>query len=317
MAVAAVPLALWLGIAITACDAGGALAPPVISSTKPVPYHPKTISIYDVALQETAGAQDLANVVASSVLPREVVIGSGEQTNDVTVYIVAVQGDSLVKLAAKYHISLQVIESANEQLGPIGGRNFNLIYPGDRIAIPVGPSSTQPQNFVATRLPIGPTPPNLRIPYKCGSDLNYLEYTQCRKKISHDKSANTQKIAGYWAAEKERLGPAQKSLVEQLQAISPQQGASDPNDVGTAVQMAANSLTQLPGRRVLLISDETSGPPAMSSRELADIHLVLTGVQDPQVETTWKTAAVRANVASVVVLDPALTQLQLPTSVNG
>jgi hypothetical protein len=55
----------------------------------------------------------------------------------------------------------------------------------------------------------------------------------------------------------------------------------------------------------------------MSSGELASIHLVVTGVDDPSLAASWRGTAAAAGAPSAVVLDPALTQLDLVAAVNG
>jgi hypothetical protein len=88
--------------------------------------------------------------------------------------------------------------------------------------------------------------------------------------------------------------------------------------LGGSIQVAANTLDQLAGRRVLLVSEPgDGGPPALQNGELAGIHLVVTGVTDPLAGAGWTMAGKAAGAASAVVLSPALTQLTLAAAVNG
>jgi hypothetical protein len=143
--------------------------------------------------------------------------------------------------------------------------------------------------------------------------------------LANDQSINRERLAAWRAEAARELRPWQESVVAQLQRIAggslasgPGSGAADV-DMAASIRSAATTLAGLAGRRVLLLLGAgRSGPPDLAAwnPSLAGIHLVVAGQSDQVTAAAWKSAAAAAGVA-VTALDPALTQLQLPSVVNG
>jgi hypothetical protein len=281
------------------------------------------LSIYEVTGDEPAGAAQLAAVLQGRVLPSEVVIGSlATSSSSVTIYTVG-RGDSLAAIASAHQLTLSALETANAALGPAGGRSWDLIHPGDRVSIPDSQTSAQAPAFVVKRLPAGPTPPSLLVPPNCPANTTSFRRAECANTARKDRQLNEARKAAWWASEDEHLRPPRSELIRLLQGIAAAPGggvhpALGGAALGGSIQVAANTLDQLAGRRVLLVSEPgDGGPPALQNGELAGIHLVVTGVTDPPAGAGWTMAGKAAGAASAVVLSPALTQLTLAAAVNG
>jgi LysM repeat protein len=294
----------------------------VADSSRQRAYQPPALSIYEVAVDESAGAGQLAAVLQGRVLPSEVVIGSLATASSVTVYTVR-RGDSLADIAAAHQLSLPVLETANAALGPPGGRSWDLIRPGDRVSIPDPQAGVQAPDFVVRRLPPGPSPPSLLVPPTCPTNSTAFLAAECANTARKDRQLNEARKAAWRASEDEHLRPARSELIRVLQGIAEAPGGGVHTGLGGAalggsIQVAANTLDQLSSGRVLLVSEPgDGGPPALQKGLLAGIHLVVTGVTDPSAAAGWTMAGKAAGAASVAVLSPALTQLTLGAAVNG
>src|SRR5207237_9044050 len=84
--------------------------------------------------QMPAELQQLANVIRSSASPNEAVVvmmvAPGTRT-----YVVH-GGDSLSSIAISNGLTLRDIEAANPQFGPVAGRNWSVIHPGEHVTVP-------------------------------------------------------------------------------------------------------------------------------------------------------------------------------------
>ena len=108
-------------------------------------------------------------------------------------------------------------------------------------------------------------------------------------------------------------------MAAQLHAIAGRPLSQGPPDLSASIQAAATTLRGLPGRRVLLVlGSAASGPPqiTMPSGSLKGIQVVVANLPGPAAAGAW-TNWVGAAGASATTLDPALTQLDLASAVNG
>src|ERR1051326_7758763 len=96
--------------------------------------------------------QQLASVIAATARPGEAVAGMLLEPGSGRTYVVQ-KGDSLSSIGAAHGIGLDAIEQANPQLGPLSGRDWKLIHPGETVIIPDG--AAQPPLLVASRAPEG------------------------------------------------------------------------------------------------------------------------------------------------------------------
>jgi LysM repeat protein len=321
--------ALAAALLASACQGDGPFEPPRTASSGKPPrtYAPPTRSIYEATLDEAEGARQLRDVVRDRALPSEVVIGVGVARNaqggpGVTIHLVQ-EGDSLTRIAAAHGVTLGDLESANPALGPSGGRDWNLIHPGERVSIPGSPA-VQLSTFVDSRLPAGPTPPTLLASPTCSdSDTSYVR-KQCQDQATKDAHANDDRVKAWWAATNAQLGTPRADLLRQLDDIAAQVTRNlDPVGPGRsqafsdAVQIAATNLGQLPGPRVLLLAAIDDGErPALQKDELNGIDLVVTGPSTLAAQAWWDAAGRGAGARSVHVLDAIMTQQLLAATVN-
>jgi LysM repeat protein len=304
------------------CQSGAAFGPPPAGATQQSKYHPGTLAIYEVATDSGAGAGQLAQIIRNRVWPSEVVVGAQVETSLSVTYTVR-SGDSLAGIAAAHDVTLAALEATNPALGPTGGHSWNLIHPGDRVSIPGPQAGALRQDFVVRRLPAGLTPPTLLVAPECPTSTTSFVHAQCEDVVRKDAQLDRERVAAWWAAEAKHLGAAQADLVGQLQGMAEgTPGNPAPTVVRgpvlrDSIQIAVNTLDQLAGRRVLVLSGVgDDGPPALQKGELATIHLVVTEVSDPLASASWTSAGAAAGAATIAVLSPALTQLNLATAVN-
>ena len=116
----------------------GAVGPPAANSGTYQP--PPRLSL--VAIVDPSGDQvatelgELTQVVEASVTPSETLVVSTPSRGALATTYLVRKGDSLDSIAGAQGVSLGVLEDANPQLGPIAGRDWNRIYPGDGVTIP-------------------------------------------------------------------------------------------------------------------------------------------------------------------------------------
>src|SRR5207244_2342703 len=209
------------------------------------------------------------------------------------------------------------LEGANPQLGPVVGRNWNRIYPGDRVTIPSHQAAALSGSLVVTRAPRGPAPPALVPLPRRPENATSFQDAQYRHLLASVRSTNRGRVAAWQEAVASKLRPWQAQLSARLRAIagSPEAASLAENlgtpDLSASIQAAATTLDGLPGRRVLLLLDGGQGRPpsaAMPKGSLAGVHVVVANLADAATAAAW-TSWARADGASATALDPALTQL--------
>jgi hypothetical protein len=231
-------------------------------------------------------------------------------------------GDSLNSIGGAHQVPLATLEAANPQLGPVVGRDWNRISPGERLTIPDAQAGHPATNLLVTRAPTGPPPPDLvRLPERPRNATSF-QVARYERALRAARATNDAHLATWRSAAARRVAPWQGQVVASLQsaaggALQPSDGQV-PGDLSASIGEAATTLAGLPGRRVLLLLDGAlGGPPgaAMPGGSLAGIHLVVAYLSDPAAAATWTSVATAAG-ASVTTLDPALSELRLPDVVN-
>jgi LysM repeat protein len=322
--------AIAAALLASACQGDGPFEPPrtAASGLPQRAYVPPTRSIYEATLDEVEGARQLGDVVRDRVFPSEAVIAVGVARNaqggpGVSIQMVQ-EGDSLTRIAAAHGVTLADLESANQALGPAGGRDWNLIHPGERVSVPGSPT-VQLRTFTNSRLPGGPPPPPLIVSPSCSDgDTSYVQ-KRCHDQATSDARTNAERVRAWSATAAARVGPARADLLRQLRDIASQVAPNDePVAAGRgqafsdAVEIAATNLAQLPAPRVLLLAAIDDGErPALQKGELDGINAVVTGPSTPAARTWWEAAGMGAGARSVHVLDATLTQQLLAQTVNG
>ena len=229
------------------------------------------------------------------------------------------QGDSLSSIAASHGVTLGDLEAANPQLGPLSGRNWKLIHPNEQVMVPDG--SAGAALLLVSQAPDGPTPPDLvRLPTQPANPTEY-QRAQYNRALASDTATNDARIAAWRARADQSLGPWREQAVAQLRAKAGTAPAVPPAPDGRVLSASMTAglttLHGLPGRRLLLLlGGGEIGPGALAPRSLADVHLVIANLSDPQAAAAWASAGTGAGAASVNALDPALTQLNLAQVVN-
>jgi LysM repeat protein len=281
------------------------------------------VAIVDPSAGQVADeCQELAAVVEAGATRSETLVLNPLSTTPLAATYVVLKGDSLAAIAGAEGVSLATLEALNPQLGPVAGRDWNRIYPGDHVTIPGRQPGDPPSNLLVTRAPAGPPPPRLvplpQLP-KNATSFQLAEYQHALKSA---KSINQGRVAAWWTEAATEVRPWQTQVAAQLRGVagSPEVASlsatrGNPN-VAASIEAAATTLDGLPGRRVLLLLGVAqSGPPATALR-LAGIHLVVANLSDSAAAAAWASWG-RASGASVTALDPALTRLQLPSTVNS
>jgi LysM repeat protein len=277
------------------------------------------VAIIDHSAGQVADeCQELAGVVEAGATRSETLVLNPLSTTPLAATYVVIRGDTLNAIAKAEGVSLATLEALNPQLGPVAGRDWNRIYPGDHVTIAGRQPGDPPSNLLVTRAPAGPPPPSLvplpRLPRNATS-FQLAEYQHALKSA---KSINQSRVAAWWTEVAREVRPWQTQVATQLQGIagSPEVASRGTPNVAASIEAAATTLDGLPGRRVLLLLGVAqSGPPATAMR-LAGIHLVIANLSDPAAAAAWARWG-RESGASVTALDPALTRLQLPSTVNS
>jgi LysM repeat protein len=274
--------------------------------------------------QAVAELRQLAGVIQAGATPSQALVVSLLATTPAPLTYVVRAGDSLSSIAAAEGVPLTALLGANPQLGPLANRDWNRVYPGDRVTVPAGGGGSPTRLAIVTRAPAGPPAPSLVAAPARPASATTFQDAQYRRALADATETNRQRIAA-WRAEAARdVAPWQAQVLGQLDdlargiATAAPADAVDGEDVSASVQAAANTLAGLPGRRVLLllaggrVGDAGAPLPGAS---LARIHLVVANL--PASAGKSFTAAAAAAGAAVTQLDPALTELQLPAAVNG
>jgi LysM repeat protein len=249
---------------VAAC---GAAAGPAASSTTFVP--PAPLSVVAVlgpsAGQLAAECGLLAGVVRAGATPSETLVVSPPASGPVAATYVVRAGDSLNALAAAQGVSLAALEAANPQLGPVAGRSWNRIYPGDRVTVP-GPQGAAAADLVVTRAPSGPARPALVGLPRPPAGATAFQDAQYRHAVAAAQAANRGRVAAWWAEANRRVAAWQAKVEDRLAAIASSPGgqglpAGGSQDLLASIRTAATTLQGLPGRRVLVLLGGQAGPP--------------------------------------------------------
>lgn len=265
-----------------------------------------------------AELRQLASVVAANASPDEAVVAMMLEPSFGSTYVVQ-QGDSLSKIAAGHQLTLDEIEAANPQLGPLSGRNWKLIHPGEHVMLPDGAATGA--LLLASRAPSGPPKPMLlRLPQPPGANSTDFQRAQYKRTIDSDNATNASRIAAWQAAAAPAVQAWQQQVAGQLTAkadatlVSP---SPTPAIVATSIEAGMTTLQGLAGRRVLLLLGGGDSMPAqLAPRSLSNVNLVVANLTDSSKSAAWTAAGTGAGATSVDALDAALTQLQLPQVVN-
>ena len=262
--------------------------------------------------------RQLQDVIRTGAAPGEAVVVMVLQPSYGTTYVVQ-KGESLSTIASAHGVSLEALEAANPQLGPLSGRNWKLIYSNERVNIPDG--AAQGALLLVSKAPAGPPPPVLvRLPREPSNPTDF-QRAQYKRTLDANNATNAARIAA-WRSEADRsLGPWQQRVVAELgkKAAAPPAGAQTPDRKIVAASLVAGltTLQGLSGRRMLLLlGGGESGPGALAPKSLAAVNLVVANLADAKAAGAWMAAGSNAGAVSVSALDPALTQLQLADIVN-
>ena len=304
-----------LGLGLAACSQGGLANSQAYSPPPPLAL----VAILDPSSPQLADQfRQLEDVIRTSASPGEAVVVMFMQPSFGQAYTVK-GGDSLSSIASSHDLTLADLESANPQLGPVSGRNWKLIHPGERVMLPDGAANGA--LVLVSRAPSGPKPPELvRLPNPPGNPTDF-QRAQYERTVASDNATNASRIAAWRAEADKSLQPWQQQVANQLEskAASTVTGARTPDGQMVSASMLAGltTLQGLAGRRLLLIlGGAEGGPGTLAPRSLADVDLVVANLADTKAAAAWTAAGTNAGAASVSALDPALTRLQLARVVN-
>lgn len=260
----------------------------------------------------------LEDVVRARATPGEAIVVMFIQPSFGDAYTVR-GGDNLSAIAASHGLTLPALESANPQLGPVSGRDWKLIHPGEQVIIPNG--APHAAAVLVTRAPAGPPPPMLvRLPRAPTNPTDY-QRAQYQRTVAADNATNDQRIARWRADAAAALEPWQAQVQADLEKAAGAQPASSPalgpGMISASVTAAVTTLNGLTGRRLLLLlGGGELGPGRFDANGLSGVNVVIANIADADAAAAWTSAAQGAGAASVKALDPALTQLQLAQTVN-
>lgn len=260
----------------------------------------------------------LEDVIRSNGRPGEAVVVMFAQPSFGQRYTVR-PGDSLSSIAAAHGIGLPALESANPQFGPVGGRDWKLIHPGELLTLPNG--AAQDPLLLVSKAPAGPPPPQLiRLPSapKNPTDFQRAQYART---LAADRATNDARIAEWQASVAPSIKTWQDQVTQELEQKAGAQQApvrrADGAMLSASVNAGVTTLRGLEGRRLLLVLGAgDNGPGGLQPHSLLGINLIVANLSDSNSVDAWKTAAAGAGAASVNALDVALSQLQLAQLVN-
>jgi len=299
-----------------ACDRAGL--------SNEVPYSPPPplalVALLDPAPDRLPGElRQLEAVISANATPDEAVVAMLLEPSFGAMYVVQ-PGDSLSKIAAAHGLTLSSIEAANPQLGPLSGRDWKLIHPGERVILPDG--SADGALLLASKAPSGPPHPMLlRLPRPPSSNATDFQRAQYKRTVDSDNATNAARIAAWQAAAAGTVKTWQAQVASQLSAKAGRANAvaarPTPSIVAASVVAGLTTLGGLAGRHVLLIlGGGDSVPGQLAPQSLANVSLVIANLTDSKASAEWAAAGARAGAVSVDALDTALTQVQLSQVVN-
>lgn len=308
-------LACLLGLGLVACTGGTPSNAEVYAPPPPLAL----VALVDPSSgQMSAQLQQLEGVIRASATPGEsvVVMMLVPGTRSYTVR----GGDSLSSIASANGLALADIEAFNPQLGPVSGRNWSVIHPGERVTLP--DRSAPSPLLLVTRAPAGPPPPSLvKLPVEPKNPTDY-QHAEYLRNLAADNATNASRIAAWRARANDALVPWQNQVVGQLESkaasINLSSASTGTPALSASIGAGVVTLAGLSGRRMLLVLGGAGvGPATFTPSSLAGVNLIVANIADPSAAAAWKTAGIGAGAASVSTLDPALTQLQLAQVVNS
>jgi LysM repeat protein len=305
-----------LVLGLTACTAGGRLSDSV--TYRPPPPLALVAIVDPTSDRVSDQLHQLGGVIQASASPGEALVVMMLQARVAGIYVVR-KNDSLSAIAAANGLTLAEVEAANPQFGPLSGRNWGLIYAGEKVTLP--DRGAQDPLALVTKAPAGPPPPQLvRLPQAPDNPTDFQQ-AEYNRKLSAGKATNDARIAAWRAEADKAVQPWQAQVAGELDSRVGARtvvATTTPNAaLAASVVQGVTTLQGLHGRRTLLVlGGGDGGPVTLAPRSLAGINIVVANVGDPAAVAAWTSAAQNAGAASVSVLDPALTQLQLAQVIN-
>ena len=160
---------------------------------------------------------ELEGVIQSGATRDEALVVMLVEPSFGSAYVVQ-KGDSLASIAAAHGVALTALEAANPQLGPLSGRNWKLIYPGERVLLPNGAGGNA--LLFASKAPEGPAPPSLvRMPASPSNPTDY-QRAQHDHAVATATATNQSRIAAWNDAVTQAVQPWQQQVVAQLDRVS-------------------------------------------------------------------------------------------------
>lgn len=311
---------IWSLPAVPALAIAGCGPAPLSSSEayKPPPALALVVLVDPTSDKYGPELHQLAGVIRANASPGEALVIMTLQPSYGQVYVVQ-RGDSLSSIAAAHGLGLADLEASNAQLGPVAGRSFTLIHPGERVIIPNG--AGQSPLLLVTRAPAGPPPPQLvRLPQEPSNPTEY-QRAQYDRTVAADNATNQARIDAWRAAAAQAVQPWQQQVSGELDARAgspvPAYHAPDGQVLASSMAAALATLAGLSGHRLLLLmGGADSGPGTLGPGTFAEVSVIVANLSDPKAAAAWTASVTTAGAASVTVLNPALTQLQLAQVVN-
>lgn len=254
----------------------------------------------------------LQQLIQAGATPNEAVVVMVLQPSFGNAYVVR-KGDSLSSIASSHGLTLSELEAANPQLGPLSGRDWKLIYSGERVLLPNGAAAGAV--LLASKAPAGPAPPELVSVSPAPSNPTDYQRAQHEHAVASATATNQSRVAAWNDAVSRALQPWQTQFAAQLDRISVANSEArqpDASMVAVSLEAAQITLQGLSGRRVLLLlggSDVV--PAALPPKSLDGVELVIANITDVGAMTRWQSVAGTGGAVSVTPLDTALTQLKL------
>jgi LysM repeat protein len=309
-------IAIFAGaLSLAACGQGGLANAEVYKPPPPLAL----VAILDPSSPQLGDEfRQLEDVIRTNATPGEAVVVMFMQPSFGQAYSVK-PGDNLSAIAQSHGLTLQQLEDANPQLGPLSGRNWKLIHPGERVMLPDGAAGNA--LVLVSKAPAGPQPPQLvRLPQEPSNPTDF-QRAQYQRTVASDNATNAARIARWQAEASQALQPWQADVVSQLEkkAGTTVAGARAPDAAMVSASLVAGltTLQGLTGRRLLLVlGGGGSGPGTLEPRTFAGVNLVVANLDNPTVAAAWTSAAKGAGASSVNTLDAALTKLQLAQVIN-
>lgn len=311
-------------LAAVVANACSAASQPIASSL--VDYEPPqsaTVFVLSPSIALPTRIAQVKKVVAESASPGMVLIvavAGDDESSDI--YVIK-PGDSLYSIARAHGIDLATLEAHNVQFGPLNGRAFQLIYPGEIVYIP-GPGKGT-RNLLVARAPAGPMVPKLTVLAPLGDDPTDFQRVRWEKQKAATDKANWKAIATWKAAATKQMDPWHAQIAQKLDALANgpldtmiADAKSKPSLI-SAIREGAATLHDLTGRRVLVLMEPGTTTPSDTELALSTmdgIDFVVANLDASDLDAAWRSAG-NAGHASVTVLTSASTELRLAALIKS